>query len=339
VESPPTVTVVLPAYNAEKWIERAVASVLGQSLRDFDLIVVDDGSTDNTARCLARQEDARLRIIRHEVNRGLVDSLNEGIEESRGKYIARMDADDFAHPRRLELQVRLLERDLSIGVCGTWFWNVSTKTSTVRTPTRHDHIAAHLFFRSPIAHPTVMMRRSFIQASGLRYRSSALHAEDFDLWVRARSMTRFGTVPKYLLEYRSHENQVSWREGEKQNASASKIRLQQLDSMYPDASPEERTLHLRLCEAAPFSSVSELAMARQWLDQLERANMERRMFPSWAFREALADIWFSCCVRSSAPPARLVPLYLTRRRWSHRVGRVREDAVLAYRALRGTLAH
>src|SRR5438093_1473162 len=113
----PTATILLPTYNAAAWLGGAIDSLLGQSYRDFELLVIDDGSTDQTPSLLNTYKDDRIRVLRHEHNSGLIASLNHGIDVAKGKFIARMDADDVSHPRRLERQLAFLERHPEVGVC------------------------------------------------------------------------------------------------------------------------------------------------------------------------------------------------------------------------------
>lgn len=335
----PTVTVLLPAYNAAAWLKTALASIFNQSFRDFELLVMDDGSTDTTAQILSRYSDPRMRVVREARNRGLVDVLNHGIELARGKFLARMDADDIAHPRRLELQAAFLERHLEIGVCGTWFRTTQgSRRISIRPPTEHDDITAHLFFRSPFGHPTVMIRRDFLEKSGLRYDVSARHAEDFDLWVRARPWVRFANLPSFLLEYRSHPEQVSSGHLDTQRQSAARIRLRQLASMLPQASAEEQAFHLRVCDDDAFSGTAELLAARDWLDELGEANRKLGMFSATSFGKALAHTWFGCCARAAVPPRQVLAVYFGRRYGGGRLSRLREHAVLAYRTLRHALS-
>lgn len=329
--SPPLVTVLLPAFNAANWLSAALDSVLAQSLSDFELLVIDDGSTDSTAELLGRYADTRLRVVRR-ANRGLVDVLNHGIELSRGKYIARMDADDVAHPRRLARQVTFLEAHPQVGICGTWFRVRSTRRlSRVRTPTGHDEIAANLFFRSAFGHPTVMFRRSFLEESGLRYDGAARHAEDFDLWVKARARTRFANIPKYLLEYRLHPGQTSAEYGQAQSRAAERVRLEQLAAMIPGATEEEKRLHLRTCDGHLFDGTNELLRARAWLDCLAQANRALGMFPSTAFGEALATTWAHCCQRARFSSSEVLRVYLSRRYSAFGLEMLRRHFVLARR--------
>lgn len=308
----PDVTVLLPAYNAAKWLGAALDSVLAQTLGAFELLVMDDGSTDATGRLLEGYRDPRIRIVR-EVNRGLVAVLNHGIDLAAGKYIARMDADDVAHPRRLERQVAFLEKHTDVGICGTWFRiRGGKRPSHVRTPTGHGAIAAMLFFRSAFGHPTVMFRRAFLQESALRYSAAARHAEDYDLWVRARQCTRLANLPEYLLEYRIHSGQTSAEHLAPQSDAADRIRLAQLLEMLPSATEAEKRLHLRCCDGYVFSTKMELLEARSWLDHLQDVNRTVAMFPQRAFDEALAGAWVHCCHRASLPPCEVFRIFAGR---------------------------
>jgi glycosyltransferase involved in cell wall biosynthesis len=331
----PTATVLLPVHNAERSLQAAINSIFKQSFGDIELLVMDDGSSDGTLRVLNGCRDRRLRVVRKSENQGLIAALNEGIQLARSPYIARMDADDIAHPRRLELQLACFDAHPDVGICGTWFrvrggW----RRTVVRTPVSHEAISARLFFRSPFAHPTVMFRRSFLEESGLRYDPQAVDAEDFDLWTRARERTRFANVPRVLLDYHVHEGQTSARRLRSQLDSAGRVRLRQLAALMPRATPAEQSLHLRACDGHQFASVDDLVEAQGWLDRLAEANRSVGLFPERAFGEALDDAWSHCCLRSTAlPPAKLIGLYFSRRYTGSGRGRLREHIRVTSKAI------
>jgi hypothetical protein len=330
----PTVTVLLPSHNAAAWLRDAVDSVLRQSFRDFELLIIDDGSTDHTDRLLSAYSDHRIRVFRHARNQGLIASLNRGIGLAKGRFLARMDADDVAHRRRLGLQVAFMDANPEVGICGTWFrLRRGWRRFTVRTPRNHHEIAARLFFRSAFGHPTVMLRREFLEKTGLRYDPQALHAEDYDLWVRARGLTRLANLAQALLDYRVHGEQISLQHLQPQSESVARIRLQQLALMLPGASAEEKRLHLRVCEPQLSSSSADLSAARSWLDLLEETNRRDGMFHPAAFADALANSWFHCCLRTSLGPHEVLPIYLSRRYTGLGTERLREHVLLTYKAL------
>jgi glycosyltransferase involved in cell wall biosynthesis len=332
--SSPTVTVLLPAYNAEAWIRGAVDSIIDQSLSDFELLVIEDGSIDKTGQILSQYTDARIRLIRHETNRGLIASLNEGLDLAGGSFIARMDADDVAHPKRLERQVAFMRSNPEVGICGTWFVITGEgEPKRVCPPTSHEDMAAALFFRSPFGHPTVMMRRSFLEETGLRYRAETRHAEDFDFWVRAREKTRFANIAEYLLEYRVHKAQVSNQHGGQQNDMAERVRLQQLALLVPDASEDEQRLHLRTCDSHVFETRARLLETRSWLDRLQAANRMRRVFPPRAFGRALAATWAHCCDRATVPSTDIFKIFIGRQYSGMDFLGIRQNLMFARRAI------
>ncbi len=203
---PPLVSVVLPIHNAEKYLLEAVESILTQTFADFELILVDDGSTDHSPVILDTLKDPRIIRLRNEKNSGVVASLNLGISVASGRYIARMDADDVSLPERLEKQVKYLEAHPEIGVLGT---GILTRVEVdpiqegvAIFPSQDKCIRWMLCFRSAVAHVTAVYRRNLVVESGL-YRHEFLFAEDYDLWVRLISKTQFSNLsePLVLVRY------------------------------------------------------------------------------------------------------------------------------------------
>jgi cellulose synthase/poly-beta-1,6-N-acetylglucosamine synthase-like glycosyltransferase len=218
----PLVSVVLPVRDGERYVEAAVESVLRQTFDDFELIVLDDGSTDATPEIVANlaPRDARLRVIRAD-HRGLIATLNHGCEVARGKYIARMDADDIAMDRRLEAQVGALEAEVGLGLLGAAVIVVDAdlrERSVSRYPLTDKAIRTALEYGSPFAHSVVMMRKSLVERTG-GYRPAYVHAEDYDLWLRMADVSRLANLRQPLLRYRTHSNQVSMTNARQQVVS------------------------------------------------------------------------------------------------------------------------
>jgi len=205
----PLISVVLPVYNGEKYLIEAIDSILVQTFVDFELIMIDDGSTDGSYRILQEYEnrDARLRVFTRK-NQGLVATLNEGIELARGKWIARMDQDDIALPQRFEKQLSWLEKT-GADICGSWVQRFGTYDKrVVRLHQKDEVIKTEILFSSPFVHPSVMMRT--VLAKKLHYDASCEKAEDYDLWVRAAvEGWKMTNVPEVLLWYRVHSAQIS----------------------------------------------------------------------------------------------------------------------------------
>lgn len=213
----------MAVYNERPYLEKAVQSVLDQTFDDFEFIIVNDGSTDGSKAVLDRfeQNDDRIRLV-HQENRGLIASLNRGIDMAEGKYIARMDGDDISHPERFGQQVRFLEDNPEIGILGTQAGKIDAE-GNVREgwkrslPTDSDAATWRLLFNSCFCHPTVMMRHSVAENLG-GYAEWAEVAEDYELFSRAVLQTQLVNLPDTLLKHRRHEASVAV-ENRKQNIS------------------------------------------------------------------------------------------------------------------------
>jgi glycosyltransferase involved in cell wall biosynthesis len=206
----PKISVVLSAYNAEKYIQEAVQSILEQSFRDFELIVINDGSTDKTSEILHSfcSKDSRIRLYERE-NRGLVYSLNEAITVAKAPVIARMDADDVALVDRLERQYAFYS-DRNLILCGTHAYVVDElgkKVGVLDYPPSKN-IARHTFFHNPFIHPSVMFSKSVFNKVG-GYSSSFKDCEDYELWTRFLFEGKCSNLEEKLLLYRVHSGQIT----------------------------------------------------------------------------------------------------------------------------------
>ena len=203
----PRVSIVMPAYNAAATIARAIGSILTQTVTDLELLVIDDGSTDNTLSVVEHIRDPRLRVICC-AHRGVVATANTATQQARAPLIARMDADDFAHPRRIEAQLRLLQRG-KFDAVGCQVRILDPSGQPVDSLQRYEHwinaetlasdqISALRFVELPLVNPTILARREYFQ---LGFRDIEL-PEDYDLLLRAASQgMRFGKVPEVLLDW------------------------------------------------------------------------------------------------------------------------------------------
>jgi len=219
----PLVSVILPIYNGGKYLSEAINSILAQTYQNFELILIDDGSTDSSLQLIKQYQacDSRVQVIT-QPNKGLATTLNYAVDQARGKWIARMDQDDISLPNRFERQLECLDKT-GADICGTLIQNFGTDDKRIMRSYHSDEaIKMDMLFKSPLAHPTVMMSASF--AKKYRYRKEFDMAEDYDLWVRAaRAGFKFANVPEVLLLYRIHSHQTSTVRLEGQRALTRKI--------------------------------------------------------------------------------------------------------------------
>lgn len=216
--SKPTVSVLMPCYNAAETLDQAVASILDQSFGDLELVAVDDGSSDATAELLERWagHDRRVRPI-HTEHRGIIEALNTGLTACRGQLIARMDADDRSHPERLARQLRFLDRHPELGVAGCLVEGTPLESVAegfqiyldwLNGLVTSEEIARELYIESPLVHPSVLMRRECIE----RVAGYQEHGwpEDYDLWLRMHAAgIRFAKLPEVLFYWREHPERLT----------------------------------------------------------------------------------------------------------------------------------
>ncbi|MGH8546545.1 MAG: glycosyltransferase family 2 protein, partial [Gammaproteobacteria bacterium] len=201
----PKISVVMSAYNAAAYLDDSIGSILGQSFRDFEFIIINNGSTDDTRSVLERYRklDRRVRVYYHK-QEGLAAALTYGCRLSRGQYIALQDADDISFPGRLQRQFDYIERRPGIGILGTWICKTDVNGTLIGNwcPSSNPKtLKWAYFFGMCVPCPSSMMRRDILEKLDF-FRPDLLHAEDVDLWLRASSITEFGCVPHPLYKYR-----------------------------------------------------------------------------------------------------------------------------------------
>ena len=205
----PQISIVLPVYNGASKLSDALDSISLQTFRNWELLVVneygsDDGSVDIIREHAAK--DKRIKLIQNTQRLGLADSLNLGIRESAGEYIARMDADDLSMPERFRKQIEFLDANPRVGICGTWQRHFAETGEWVhRPPGKPEQSAANLLFYCDLCHSTIMMRKSVLLENDLYY-NGKFAAEDYELWTRALLVTKIANVPEELGHYRYGKN-------------------------------------------------------------------------------------------------------------------------------------
>lgn len=273
----PVISVVLPVYNSDKYLREAVESILSQTFNNFELIVINDGSTDDSLGILKefKKLDERVRLVSRG-NRGIPATLNEGISIARGEWIAIMNADDIALPNRLERQLQWLEQTGS-DICGSWVKFFGTAERRIlKHPQTDAAIKMGLMFGSMFAQPSVMMRTDLVKK--LQYDKNWKVAEDYDLWERAmRAGWKMTNVPEVLLLYRQHNEQISVSTFSYQQQLTQNIRRRCLEFVFESMSLRKDWLDeiLKLREPSP-PAVNMDAVGLIFTELLKRTEGEAR---------------------------------------------------------------
>lgn len=248
---PPQVSVIMSVHNGEKYLHPSVKSILCQSLTDFEFIIVDDGSSDSTPQILSEfaRQDRRIILIKNETNRGLAVSLNRGLEQTAGKYIARQDADDISHPHRLEKQVDYMENHPEIGIlgsAGTIIDEEGQEQGVYSQPASDLLIRWTSLLTNPFLHPSIMLRRETLEQHCLRYDETFTSAQDYDLWSRLLPHTCAANLPEALVQYRIHPRSTTREQRIKQMAYHDQVVWRNISQQLPEAGlSREQALEVR----------------------------------------------------------------------------------------------
>lgn len=252
----PRLTVLMPTYNVAPWVEEAIHSVLNQTFRDFELLVVDDGSTDATIKYVRAINDERIRIAAFTDNVGLAENLNRGLDLIDTELVARMDGDDIAEPDWLETGVKVLDKYPEIGICSFGFQFFGAKTSLVRFPEQNEDSKAQMLFGCTVIVP--VFRKSVFTDNHLRYLTETFPAEDYSLWAKAYRVTQVYNVQRTLFHYRTHPTQISTSRREAQIVKSNEVRLQMLEWLSPNFSDDEKRYFLEYFVPCNINSMDDI---------------------------------------------------------------------------------
>lgn len=243
------ITVLMPVYNAEeKEFKIAIESILNQTFSDFEFLIINDGSANNSEDIILSYKDSRIRYEKNPENIGLINTLNKGLELAKGKYIARLDQDDYSYPTRLEKQYAYMEENPNIGVSGTF---VKDRTNFQASP--QDMAILQRYIRMCITHSSAMIRKSVLEENNLRYNRNCVCAEDFKLWCDISRFADLAVYPEVLTIYRKTETGISQQNKDFQGKMANLIKL---DNMILDFAKDKQYMYQILDKIAKDTPVT-----------------------------------------------------------------------------------
>jgi len=295
----PKVTVLMPVHNGERYIREAIDSILAQSFTGYELLIINDGSTDQSVEIIESYNEPRIRLIHNYSNLGLVPTLNWGLHLARGEFVARMDCDDISHPERLDMQVSYMDIHEDVAVCGSWIKAFGSQHFVKKYPLTDDRIRAHMLFENALAHPSVMMRRNVFISERLFYDVAYTRAEDYELWTRVPASYKLANIGRILLYYRMHRQQVSAEFISDQSDVTCAIRKKQLNGLDMDLSEESSGLHMKISQKKPELSISFLDSAAVWLMALQEKNVHKESYDCKALSEMTGMYWWETCFHAT----------------------------------------
>ena len=312
----PAVTVFIPVYNREKFLAQAVDSVLAQTFRDFEILVLDDGSEDDSLEIARSYRDKRVRVEINPKHLGNTPTRNRGIDLSRGRYIATLDSDDFAMPERLAKQVEYLEAHTKCVAVGSWIRILDTingNSRLKRHPIVSREVKAWFPWHNSLSQTSIMVRGDALRR--LRYDESYEQCQDYDLHIRLAREHDLANLPEALTVKRLHADQTTRKV---KIGDESKLRIigRLLEELEIAVSPQELELHYSLTrpEMRKRGLDSEsLRAAAIWLRKLLGANTRLHSFPEPEFSRVVASAWFVACSSAARRMPLRIPSFLTTR--------------------------
>ena len=292
----PLISVIMPLYNAERFVGESIENVLRQTVGDFELIVIDDASTDASAE-IARAyaaKDNRIVLMHNELNSGAARTRNRALDAARGKFITFMDADDLCSPERFAKQLAFFERHPQTDICGSYYTMFGENDELkIQVPLTHEEIQYQLFFGCPFGMSSVMLRSEPFKRTGIRFRECM--AEDYQLWVDLSEHLRMANIPEYLTFYRRWEDQISTRQLDRQTLSAQLTQQEQLArKLGVRLSDDEARIFTRFSLRTGEVKKRELASYRRILTRLYKAGIRHSHDPKLLKRQLMRRYKMAC---------------------------------------------
>lgn len=284
----PLISVVLPVYNVAPYVKEAINSILNQTIQDFEVLIIDDCSTDSTLTIVKDFSDERIIIIEKEENKGLIDSLNLGFKLAKGKYIARMDGDDINVLDRFEKQLQILENNPQIKACGCWLQEFGFSKKIIKHKQNHDEIVARLLVSCPMSLGAVMMDKKW--ALNFEFDETKVHVEDYDFWSRSSWSGKLYNIQEVLYFYRVHKSQVSTIHNTSQKLGDVHIKIYILKKLDYNASKYKDSLLEKMLYLKEHFTVEEFSLYLIFLKEIIKLNKKQRVFDTVELKKVVKEI-------------------------------------------------
>lgn len=283
----PRISVIMPAFNVGAYIKEAVESILQQTYTDFELLIINDGSTDSTEEVVLSLQDERIVYIKNEQNIGLANTINKGMLLARGEFIARMDSDDLLKNERLQVQIDYLDSHSDVDLCSVGLEMFGATNGIILGETNFEQVKIALLFSSAIGHASSMFRRKSFVDNQLFFDQNFFPAEDYELWTRAVMKLKLVNIPEVLYLYRMHESQVTkvdLRAVEK----SKELQYNYIKQIFPEMVDEKINFFIQsFIHSTEFKDRTDIEVSFEIIRQLEEYNHSTKFFDSELFHKTL----------------------------------------------------
>jgi len=298
--STPQLSIIITTYNSGKYISQAIESVLAQTFGDFELIIINDGSTDNTKEIVSAFSDERIKYFENEKNEGIVFSRNKGLKLAQGSYIGMLDADDIAHPNKFENQIDFLERNPEYGMVGSWAKFIDAEGKHVpgswKLKAKPQAIPAIMLFKNYFLQSAVLYRRECI--SGYEFKEGFEIGEDYLIWYEILKEWKAWNLQQYLLDYRVHEKSITQSNIDFKREKEKEIFGIILKGLEIEPSDEELELHLTIREGNTIDNIKTLLSIEKWLLKIIAQNRLLNIYNQKILERIVFERWLKVCSKA-----------------------------------------
>lgn len=309
----PLVSIIMPVYNSEKYLRESIYSILNQTLKNLELIIIDDRSSDDSIEIIHSfiKKDNRIKLYINKENKGAASSRNLGISYSKGKYIALMDSDDISYSNRLEKQVIYLEENHDIGLCGSNCTYIGFKRNhKSNLPLNHDEILSSFLFYNPVVHPSITFRASILKKMPYVYQEGKQRVEDLELLVRMSKNVKLANLPDELIKYRTF-NPDKQKKHKSVIAYGNKIRISLLESFFNSSvDKNDFLLHMKIAKCQRNNSEQFIRKTEKWLLTLYKTNTQKNTYEQKSFNKVLGYYWYKVCRSSCELGITAISMYI-----------------------------
>lgn len=293
----PKISVVMPVYNAEKYLREAMDSILNQTYTDFEFIILDDGSKDSSPDIVRSYSDSRIRFYQNEHNMGVAATLNRGLDLATGEYISRMDSDDISMPERFEKQVQYMDAHPDVAVCGCDIQLFGADNGPHVFSHSHELLKIDLLFNSCLAHPSVMMRSALFGNDGLHYDNTYSKMEDYALWVLTSQKYKLACIPEILLKYRIHPQQVTQQHTNEHSVQDRMLKSIQIESLGLSSADAGFEHFMKCCHTSACDNIQDIVRLSNYCNVICEQNQKSHIYAPIELRNVLNSWLTSRCNR------------------------------------------
>jgi len=305
----------MPVYNAERYVKDAVASILNQTYRNLELIIIEDGSADNSLQKLESIKDDRIILVKNDVNRGQIYTRNLGLKMAKGEYIGMFDADDIAYPDKFKLQINFLKKNEDYGMIGSWAKFIDEDGKRLRGSwklrAKPDMIPSIMLFKNYFLQSAVVYRKDCI--SKYSFKEGFEIAEDYIIWLEIIEKYKTWNFQKYLVDYRIHKDSITKREPERKLQVERILFNQQLVKLGIEATKDELNMHLLIKNNMPIKKINTLRQIEKWLLKIEDRNEDELIYDRKMLARVIFNRWLKVCKKASGLRFKMIYTLFTSR--------------------------